>query len=683
MKSEFMPRYPRALVLLMALCVCVVLGSSASAQQEPRSGLEPGKKANLGEKVPVNYVFVGYEPGDVGKARFLNGLPEKYKPVVRSKLSYGASREEATLGIEYTYGHKVFFAGDDYEDRFFGYLKKISRRAEKTLYQRQYNQQKNNVLKVPNNHFIDAPSVERHLLNKPPEGVNTSRNTIYFINWWGNEAKPRKGFEYHVYTKTNEPDPDTDYNFGAKRESRKIIAWGGTASEDEESNTGGKDSRVWFYDLSAGPEAWSNNWNVDDADVDGDGSKDARFPPIWEYYAKDGYRPASALSGDLSRVARYVGINLLFTSSPLYPPQFTPRLLPNRVDLDLNTVEGLSGVNSSARYQTPRLVLDEVDEVHRVPYSLDEQDRAYKDKAKECYVGWVVEQYTGSGSKCYSRYRNYPKDANLFLYGALNRKPLTDDDDYREYEAVLLNWAVKDGKNGRTSPPALGFADDNYRDGTQSFVFSFVSPAITEAGYGLSTTEIHEYGHHLNFSHPHDGYDYERDLDYGPEGRFQYAWSGDETNSIMSYIDLNWDFSQFDQDNTNRFQAAAYINNANALAARILASPDAGQAATDLASAGKHYGRAKDAMRNHKYVSTFNEARLAYEDALKGARKAGVEPRASEDGRTAYPADQRSRQSLQQEIPPGYIDKGRINFDPGARITPEDHADPISKRFLP
>jgi hypothetical protein len=34
----------------------------------------------------------------------------------------------------------------------------------------------------------------------------------------------------------------------------------------------------------------------------------------------------------------------------------------------------------------------------------------------------------------------------------------------------------------------------------------------------------------------------------------------------MSYTDRNWDFSQFDRDNTDRFQAAAYINNANALA---------------------------------------------------------------------------------------------------------------------
>ena len=43
------------------------------------------------------------------------------------------------------------------------------------------------------------------------------------------------------------PDPDTGYNFGEVRASRKMIAWGGTTS------------RLWFYDLSAGPEVWTDN----------------------------------------------------------------------------------------------------------------------------------------------------------------------------------------------------------------------------------------------------------------------------------------------------------------------------------------------------------------------------------------------------------------------------------------
>jgi hypothetical protein len=58
---------------------------------------------------------------------------------------------------------------------------------------------------------------------------------------------------------TDEPDPDTGYNFGIERESRKLIAWGGTTPDDEENGLGSL-HRLWFYDLSAGPEGWTDNW---------------------------------------------------------------------------------------------------------------------------------------------------------------------------------------------------------------------------------------------------------------------------------------------------------------------------------------------------------------------------------------------------------------------------------------
>ena len=91
------------------------------------------------------------------------------------------------------------------------------------------------------------------------------------------------------------------------------------------------------------------------------------MPPIWEYFTDGGYRSAARLSGDLSKISRYVAIDLFFTSSPLYPPQFTPRLLPDEINLDVNTVEDIPGTNFSARYQTPDLVRSEVDELLRLP----------------------------------------------------------------------------------------------------------------------------------------------------------------------------------------------------------------------------------------------------------------------------------------------------------------------------
>jgi hypothetical protein len=191
-----------------------------------------------------------------------------------------------------------------------------------------------------------------------------------------------------------------------------------------------------------------------------------------------------------------------------------------------------------------------------------------------------------------------------------------------DYELPSFNYATTED----ISAPLLGYADDNYRTGTQSFVFNFVSPGIVELGYGLTTTMIHEVGHHLAMSHPHDGYDSETGVDYDPTGPFYFAASGDQSNTMMSYIDLNWDFSQFDRDNMNRYMTAAFAENANRIAADVLADPDAGRAADELAGADQLLGASKVAFRGGG-----SPVRL-YNDRAPRAGSAGstMQPRRSE-----------------------------------------------------
>ena len=197
------------------------------------------------------------------------------------------------------------------------------------MFQALYNAQ-NGAVDVVNNHFIDAPTVEQYLAGNPPAGVNTSDYTVYFINWYG-----RADFKFHVYTRIGSPDPDTGYDFGLIRESRKIIAWGGTPPAG-----GDAIKRVWFYDFSAGPESWNGNFNFADADIDGDGVLDYRIPASWDYGQGGGYRPFDDLTGDAAKLMRYVAINLLFTTSPLYKPAISPPELPGKIQLDVNFYQG-------------------------------------------------------------------------------------------------------------------------------------------------------------------------------------------------------------------------------------------------------------------------------------------------------------------------------------------------------
>jgi hypothetical protein len=105
----------------------------------------------------------------------------------------------------------------------------------------------------------------------------------------------------------------------------------------------------------------------------------------------------------------------------------------------------------------------------------------------------------------------------------------------------------------------------------------------------------------------------------------------------MSYIDLNWDFSQFDRDNAARFQAAAFIANANVIAGRVLESKRAQRAARLLAQADEAVGRAEEAIADHRYADTWREARAAYELVLRGADRTGVAVEASHDGWAVLP----------------------------------------------
>jgi hypothetical protein len=599
------------------------------------SGLDPGGLTRFKERVPVNVVFVGFDESDAPWSKVQRELVARAQPIVRSRAFYGI---DEPLGLDYSYDYKPYYTSRSWEDSFFSYLSSIAVSKPITEWQQVYNDQEKNALTVTSNRRIDAPKVEKRLIDTAPAGVDTRQPTIFFINWYG-----RSDFKFHVYAKTGEPDPDTGYDFGANRDTRKIVAWGGTTPDDEETGLGRRGTnRVWFYDLSAGPENWGGNFDVDDADLDGDGVADYRIPVSWEY---GHYRPKSKLPGDLGKVVRYVGLDLLFTTSPLYPPYFTADRIPERVDLDVNTFEAWNGVDASRSYIKPGLFIDEERELPTgYTLSQDYQDLPFGGDFKRCFEQEFPLDPDAEPTPCFPQYNDDP-DANLFVASALNTRKFLEGDG--DYEAGLLNFATTDDY-----PTPLGYADDNWLDGTQSGVFSFISPGIVEAGYGLTTTMIHEYGHHSSMSHPHDGYDPASGVDFEPTGDFFFGWLGDESNSMMSYIDLNWDFSQFDRDNSARHHAAGYALIANRIAADILRDRDRDRAAKELAAADRSLEAAQDAVAEHDYATMLRKAEDAYWLVRAGADDAGVRVRVRQPSTWSLPGATRSRMSA------GAIDLG-------------------------
>lgn len=623
-----------------------LLGTSvtATAQAPDLAALDPGGTTELAETVAVNIVYVGI---DADPATVEAELATTGSPVMRYPAFYG---EEADLGIRWSYDYTHVTPDDAWTDAFYAQLDVLAGEhtaAEPlTVYQQAYNTQANalRTLEEADNQYLEAAAVERWLADNPPAGVDASEPTIFYV-----DRSIEDGWFPHVYVKTNEPDPDTGYNFGEVRQTRKITAWGGTPADDEEDALGST-KRVWFYDLSSGPDLWQDGYDVTTADLTGDGVPDYRIPPAWHYddggYVHPGTGQAVELSTDLGLVTRYVAVNLLFTTSPLYPPYFTPDRIPDTVNVDVNTVEGWKRTNASEEYIDADLFLAEQrDLTTGYDLTLERTDVAFKGDVKQCYYQWV------QGVECYNRQPTYPADANLFLNWAY-RTPIWQEGD-ADYEAGMVNYAI-----GQSPKEAgfLGFADDNWQDGTQSGVFSFVSPGIVSAGYGLTTTMIHEYGHHTSLSHPHDGYDPQTGVDYGPENEFYFAWLGDMSNSMMSYIDLNWDFSQFDRDNTARHHAAGFVLVANDVAAAIEGEPGADAA---LTSADASIVAAQAAFAAHDYDGALFAAEAGYRTLLAWADANGVDVAIEDPGAWGI-REEANRGSLQRE----QVMMGATDLDP-------------------
>jgi hypothetical protein len=553
----------RALLLVAAVAAAVLMFFAAPASASPRlatlatpvgattinAGAPKSDTINL--TVPVNIVFIGYSGQQINRDAVLAQLSDSYDPVVREPRFYGLPGRD--VGLHYRFDYHTITAPQRFEDNFFHHLAALASQGNLTTYQQRYNAQQQNVLNVTGPVlYIDAPSVEAWLAaNARSLGVDTIHSyTIFYVNWFN-----RSDFRFHVYTKTDEPDPDTGVNFGAVLEQTKVSAWGGGTT------------RTWFYDMSAGPEWRTSNWNVDDQDVTGDGQPDYRIPPIWEYRA-GGFRDPSRLSADLGLVTRYVAINELFTPSPLYDPiNARPQMGGSKV-VSINMLEddpassGLDWIH----LQKVRTELSALEPYYRFAANLQDYQPIGADAQRAFRIWAGVRQE----NDCWNSYGDVFAELYCFFDGHLSQYPTSHNP--RDYVINDFAFNTTDANRGQTLGQICCYADDNWRDGTQTYVFIILSPHEKNFGQGFTGNLIHENGHHLGLSHPHDGYDSETGLDYSPSypgGSLYFAWIGNESNTPMSYLLLTYHFGVFNQDNMARWEVAGLLHEGDQLAGQL------------------------------------------------------------------------------------------------------------------
>jgi hypothetical protein len=622
------PSIAVALAVTAGLALAGVPLTPAGATAPPFTTLQPGQPAHLTETIPIQIVLLGFEPEDVTEAQFDPWLSEGGRPIERFPNDRGVHQE---LGLEYTYDYSFVRTDPVYEDAFFGFLTAIGVPQEErsghniTFPQVLYNRQATRELDIVDNLSIDAVEVERWLLEHPAPGVDRERDTVVFINWWGRDDF--RFHDYHLPAGHLATDTDADWSLDIRH---PLTAWGGTSPLDEETGFG-RESRTWFHDLSAGPDHVTGGWLLDTVydRYQADPTREYRIPPIWEYGTADGMWPHEWIGEDLALITRFVATNFFFAPSPLYPLDLHGPRLPADIELDITVYDDDHPVPLD-----PPVLEQELEELVG-PLAVEVSDGRLNGLTRRC-----LEAHSARLGNCRPQHASsYPDPlANLFLWAEGEQKRWRDGS--ADYEAAAFVFAGPDVR------PYLGFADDNWTTGTQSATYVTFGPSTITRGYSPTDTLIHEYGHHFGMSHVHDGWDPEWQFSYSAKGGYllHLTWLGNEVSTVMSYMDLNEDFSQFDFDNRHRWQAAAFLQSANTVAAQVLTSRRAAQAGPALTQADAAFTAAQAALDAHDYPTAEAQASVGYWLVRQAADTARVTVTATDDGWRILPPGQRTGQ---------------------------------------
>ena len=269
------------------------------------------------------------------------------EPIVRSRAFYGITER---LGLDYSYDYRPYYTSRAWEDGFFAYL--VLDRGPKPLteFQHAYNDQ----ARRPRRHRqpLDRRADGREAADRHRAARGRHARSRRSSSSTGTAA-PTSASTSTRRPASRTPTPATTSARRATAASSSPGAARRPTTRRPASARARRQPRLVLRPLGR-PRGVGRQLRRQQPRP----RRRRRCPTTasrssWEYGS---YRPAAALPGDLGKVVRYVGLDLLFTSSPLYPPYFTADRLPGRVDLDVNTVEGWPGVDASRQYIKPRPV---------------------------------------------------------------------------------------------------------------------------------------------------------------------------------------------------------------------------------------------------------------------------------------------------------------------------------------
>jgi hypothetical protein len=577
----------------------------ADSPEPPRlTAINAGNPTLRVTPIQVNIVTIGYPSGSIDMNRLVSMLPLDGTPIMEFPAFRGLFYE---AGDEFRYQYRVLAADRGLENAFFDHLADAGTVGAPDFYQSAYNAQiHNSVVVGPTVRFIDAQDTE-HWLEQTAEAalnINPHGDTVFLIDWYS-----RPDFQFHVYTNPSNPDPDTGTDPRVSLSQPHVRAWGGTSGP------------TWFLDLSAGPVYTDGSFNVDDADLNGNGTTDFRLPPVWDY-GHTGYRAFDDLTADLAKTIRYVAIDELFAAAPLFDPLATQPLPGTGKQLALDIFEGDPNTNGLTLVHQ-NLVLAQHQRLEPyVPISMSVRDLPLTGGALTAYqIGTLANVSPG----CWNRF-GYPF-TEFYCYFR---------DNYPTYfpnatpSVVIPEVAFTAADNPTQRLGFVANTDDDYATGTPSLIEMFDDAPLRASvdAYGYTHLAIHETGHFLGLSHPHDGEDPEQLIGIEPDGDYFLAWAGDESDTVMSYLPGNVSFDAFDIDNLARSLYAREATAADYYAGVLLAQPPNAAVYQLLAQADRNFHAADAAVRTERWLDAGTQANTGFLDIERALQIDNLLPRA-------------------------------------------------------
>jgi hypothetical protein len=552
----------------------------------------PAKELIATLEVPINIVFVGFDPAEVEQQQkaVSDQLPPSFRPVIRTQSSLGGAAAglvrrlaspggEATFEpMEFRYRYNFITTPEEYNRKLFAAAKAATTSGEYSLpFDRSYIERYNARAGIPNREpdklvapgspidFIDGFTLEDWIAENPPAGLDFDL------------AKPADGYTYFVID-SYRPSYAGEY-FNLNRYHNFRVMNDLTIDPDSGSQNGFDWGRVWggryrflMLDVGAAPNSWEGAVTLANTKIfrlEGNGDSSLFDPPIWEYGGN--LEPFYSLVGEDVQYA----IWMRFTRGYLYPPHpyrkfilaantwhdadaYTP--WPSKLEMLYKDQLVLHAYQELIPYA-------EFDGFSRFKYlSPGDPEQDALDKGKDQSVSRLPVPFTVSTRPTMAlidrnREQYAPLVPGAFTIPVVN---VVFPSFYTWSLPAIVGgvaegqggepWGQLQNVNNRTKWPGATMEVTDSQGNTHAPTVPDVRVEGVDnvARFGFTSTTLHEAGHFVGLSHNHDAvaYDWTAGPADSPDGYFETIdWMYTTTATPMGY---GWSYHRFevmDKDN--------------------------------------------------------------------------------------------------------------------------------------